>query len=189
MQTITAKDQSLSATDAADQHLEQRSQLYVKRQFQQNMVLEMILITFILINVIVTVTYWMMDTFGDIQLMKEYLAYTIAALEVVGFIGIYRYNLKASHRIAGPIFNAERCLQKMADGDLNVHMRLREKDQFPELASQINQTAEALRSRVSNAQALARSLQQDQDPEKRAALVADLVATLDEFDASASSNR
>jgi methyl-accepting chemotaxis protein len=182
MQTITAEDQSVHA---ADKVTEKRTRLYVKRHFQQSMVLEVMLITFILINVIVTTTFWMMDAFVDVQQTKEYLAYTIAALEVVGFIGIYRYNLKASHRIAGPIFSAERSLQQIADGDLNVQMRLREHDRFPELAEQINQTADALRDRIAHAQTLAHSLRNDQDPETLAALI----DALDEFDTSTSQQR
>ena len=179
MQTTMIKSDDASLDDTSVQ--DKRSQLYVKRQFQQNMVLEVILITFILINTIVTVAYWMMDAIVDIQLMKEYLAYTIAGLEVIGFIGIYRYNLKASHRIAGPIFNAERCLQKIQHGDLTVQMRQRENDQFPELAAQINDTTEALRQKIANARQLAGSLQRDNDPETLAALV----QALDEFDTNA----
>jgi len=173
MDTIT-KDESALAVDSADRVVDKRRQMYVKRQFQQSMILEVMLFTFILINVIVTVAYWMMDAIVDIQALKMYLAYTIAGFEVIGFIGIYHYNLKASHRIAGPIFNAERCLQKLEAGDLSGEMRLRSTDQFPELAEQINSTTASVRQRIANAQALATSLQRDNNPETLAALIEEL---------------
>lgn len=138
---------------------EQRSQLFIKRQFQQSMILEVILITFILINVIVIAGYLVIDSISDIQQIKAILAYTVAALEIVGFFVVYRYNLKASHRIAGPIFTLERCIAAFAAGDLTVNMRLRKNDQFQEICESMNRAIGALRERVENVQMLTAELQ------------------------------
>ena len=139
---------------------EKRSQLYVKRHFQQSMILEVLLITFILINIIVMVGYLMIDSIANIQQLKEYLAYSVAGLEIMGFLLVYRYNLKASHRIAGPIFTTERCLKSIESGDLAFAMKLRKKDQFHELGEQMNTTVDQLRERIDKAQELAKQLQE-----------------------------
>jgi methyl-accepting chemotaxis protein len=44
-----------------------------------------------------------------------------------------------SHRVAGPIFNLERSISRMAGGDLSVDVRLREKDEGKELAAGLNE--------------------------------------------------
>lgn len=174
MDTLIADEaQTRVATRKAEQ---QRSQLYVKRQFQKSMVLEVVLITFIMLNVLVTTVYWMMNSFSNTQHMTEYLAYTIAALEVIGFIAIYRYNLRASHRIAGPVFNLERCLSEIENGELGLSLRLREHDQFHEMADQFNITVEAVRAKVASAQQIAADMQAhgQQDPAQLQALIDEL---------------
>jgi HAMP domain-containing protein len=44
-----------------------------------------------------------------------------------------------SHRVAGPIFNLERAIRKMAEGDLSQEVHLREKDEGKELAGALNE--------------------------------------------------
>jgi methyl-accepting chemotaxis protein len=142
------------ASGAANGHVK-RNQMYVKRQFQQSMLLQALLITFIIVNTMVMTIFWAMDYFADLQQMKVYVACTIAALEIIGFFFLYRLNLKASHRIAGPIYSLERCLQRIEAGDLTGTLRLREDDNFPETAEQLNATVKTVRSRINQAQYLA----------------------------------
>ena len=137
-----------------------RKQKYVKRQFQHSMLLQALLITFIIVNVIVMAIFWAIDTFSDLHQLKIYLAFTIASLEVIGFIVSYKLNLEASHRIAGPIFSMERCLNNIEFGDLTSTLSLRRTDQFPETAEQFNSTVNSVRTRINNAQYLAAQIQQ-----------------------------
>ena len=137
-----------------------RKQKYVKRQFQQSMMLQAILITFTIVNVIIMAIFWAIDSFSDLHQFKVYLAFTIASLEVIGFIASYKLNLEASHRIAGPIFSFERCLNNVEFGDLTSRSRLRKTDQFPETAEQLNITINSVRIRINNAQYLAEQIQQ-----------------------------
>ena len=90
-----------------------RRQKYVKRQFQHSMLLQALLTTFIIVNIIVMAIFWAMDSFSDLHQLKIYLAGTIVSLEIIGFIASYKLNLEASHRIAGPIFSMERCLRNV----------------------------------------------------------------------------
>jgi len=125
------------ATDRAAP-FEKRSEMFVKRQFQKSMMLQSALFIFILLNTILILSFWVMDTTADILLMKERLALLIVGLEVVGFIVLYKVNLRATHRIAGPIFNLERRLLQVQEGDLMVDMKTRYDDEFPELVLQFN---------------------------------------------------
>lgn len=43
-----------------------------------------------------------------------------------------------SHRIAGPIFNIKRGIRRIATGDLSVNIHLREKDEFHDVAEELN---------------------------------------------------
>lgn len=155
-------------TSATDGYVK-RNQLYVKRQFQQSMLLQALLITFIIVNVVVMAIFWAMDYFADLQQMKIYLACTIATLELVGFITLYRLNLRASHRIAGPIFSMERCLQQIEEGNLTSTLQLRKTDNFQETAEQLNATVRSVRSRVNQAQYLAEQIRQHPDKSEQLA--------------------
>lgn len=153
-----------------------RKQMYVKRQFQQSMLLQSILLTFIVVNVIVMAVFWAIDSFPDLQQLKFYLAFAVATLEIVGFIAIYQLNLKASHRIAGPVFSMERSLGQIENGDLTTKVSLRSTDQFPETAQQLNATVDSVRRRVNKSQYLAAQIRQH--PEKAELLSQQLVEEL-----------
>jgi len=127
-----------------------RKQMYVKRQFQKSMLLQSILITFIIVNAIIMTVFWAIDSFSDLQRFKSTLSYAIVAIEIVGFVVLYKLNLQASHRIAGPIFSMERCLGNIEQGDLTGSLKLRKTDQFPETAEQLNATLASVRTRYRN---------------------------------------
>jgi sensor histidine kinase YesM len=156
---------------------EQRKQLFIKRRFQQNMILEVLLITFILINLIVIAGYLVIDSMSDIQQLKQALAFMVAGLEIIGFAVVYRFNVKSSHRIAGPVFVIERSLKFIESGDLAFTMRLRQGDQFLEVCDQVNSTIGVLRGRIAKAQQLAHQLRDGSDR----AVVDQLVQELDFF--------
>lgn len=185
-------EQTLGAASAPDKvvpeqtgELKTRSQMYVKRQFQQSMVLEVLLLTFIMINMIVIVAYWMMDSISDLHTMKQYLAYTIGGMEIIGFIAIYKINLEASHRIAGPIFNLERCLRRMQNGELDFTMKLRSKDQFQEMAAEVNETMGSIGSRIASARQLAERIRDN--PQQSEELAQQLIDELAHFKTNESS--
>ena len=139
---------------------EMRKQLFIKRQFQQGMILEVLLASLIMVNVIIIIGYFMINSISDLHQFKRVFAFTVAAVEIAGMFAIYRYNLKVSHRIAGPIFVIERCLRSLEAGDLSFDMRLRKDDQFQEVAIQMNATLHQLRERISRLQSQVGELQQ-----------------------------
>lgn len=138
---------------------DQRSQLFIKKKFQKNMVLEVLLISFILINTVVIIGYLLLDAIADVQDFKQYLAVTIAAVEIVGFVIVYRFNVRASHRIAGPIYSIEQGLIAIQSGDLSGLIKFREDDHFHETSGRFNQAVDTLRQRIARAQTLVAAIQ------------------------------
>ena len=49
-----------------------------------------------------------------------------------------------SHKIAGPIYNLKRCMNKVAEGDLTTRMKLRNYDEFKNLEQAFNYMVENL---------------------------------------------
>ena len=157
---------------------EQRSQLVVKHKFQKTMILEVMLITFILINILVLVGFVLLDYIPNLRQNKEYIGLAVAGFEVIGFSIVYRYSLRASHRIAGPLFNLQRNLKSIETGDIGFTMGLRQGDQFHELCDQMNMTVGSLRERMERLQVLASTLQQQPGNQQ---VANDLVSELSHF--------
>ena len=73
----------------------------------------------------------------------------------------------------------ERCLRNVEKGNLTSTLKLRETDQFPETAEQLNSTVNSVRTRINNAQYLAAQIQQH--PEQSVELSQQLVEELEFF--------
>jgi len=112
-------------------------------------------------------------------------ALAIGLVELVLVIGVWVLGLRASHRIAGPMFVLTRELRAVGDGDFSARIRLREKDLFQEEAADINASLDRLQQRVAAVQGAAREVQAAQragtDP---AAAVQVLLQTLDRLAAA-----
>lgn len=53
-----------------------------------------------------------------------------------------------SHRIAGPVYRLQRSLEEIRRGNLTLHVRLRRKDEFGELAADVNRLSETLNGKI-----------------------------------------
>lgn len=124
------------------------------------MILEVLLMTFVFINLLVLAGFVLLDTVPNLHQKKEYIALAVASFEVIGFFIVYRYNLRASHRIAGPLFSLQRNLESVEAGDISFTMEVRKDDQFHEVSDQMNKTVSSLRERVDKIQHMAATLQQ-----------------------------
>lgn len=85
------------------------------------------------------------ELFGS---LRGYLYLTVLGMAVgaglyVGYIFLY-----FSHRIAGPILRFEKALREIHDGNLDVQIQLREKDEFKQTAQTFNEMAETMSDRV-----------------------------------------
>lgn len=109
-------------------------------------------------------------------------ALAIALVEIVLVGGIWYASLRASHRIAGPVYVFSREFNKLGQGDLTARINLRDKDMFRPEAEQINKSLASLSTRIVAAKGLSEQLKQahgqgsDIGP-----LIDKLAAELDEF--------
>ena len=72
-----------------------------------------------------------------------------------------------SHRIAGPLFNIERSVQKIGKGDLNLKVKLRSTDELIKLADCFNEMTENLKAHISEIKAKASDLGSEIDGLRR----------------------
>jgi len=88
---------------------------------------------------------------------------TTVGLAIVEFllVGCIWYGtLKASHRIAGPVFVFAREIGRLGEGDLHARIVLRDKDMFQAEADRMNQSIGALRAKIEAAQQLSEQVKQ-----------------------------
>ena len=83
----------------------------------------------------------------------------IAAVEFILIAAIWYGSLRASHRIAGPVYVFAREIARLGEGDLNARIVLRDKDMFQPEAEQMNRSIAALRTRIAAVKGLSEQLQ------------------------------
>jgi methyl-accepting chemotaxis protein len=132
---------------------DKRKLLRIKNDFQQRLILQTLMLTFISINVIII--YLFLGPLDRADSPNEVIGLVIGILEIIAIAVVYRFSLVASHRIAGPVYVFERSLRQLSTGDLTQQMRLRNTDNFHESAEVFNATIEELRSRITHLQKLA----------------------------------
>lgn len=106
----------------------------------------------------------------------------LGAVELLLVIGVWYASLRASHRIAGPVYVLTREIRAIGEGDLTARIRLRDKDMFSDAADDINSSLDNLAARVDSAKAAARELQAAQAAGVDcSARLGELVAALDKL--------
>ena len=86
----------------------------------------------------------------------------LGVLELLLVAAVWYACLKASHRIAGPVYVFAREVARLGKGDLNARIILREKDNFRPEAEQMNASITALRGRIAALKDLSAELQKAQ---------------------------
>lgn len=85
--------------------------------------------------------------------LVPFLLAVILGTVVVLFLGLHY-----SHRIAGPLFNLKRVLQRVGNGDLNTPMRIRSHDEFHDVEAAVNQMIQDLNQRLENVRTAVQAL-------------------------------
>lgn len=156
--------------------------LKIKNQFQDQLMLEIILVTFIFINSLVIISFVTLETIQDIFQLKFMLAIALAGGELGGLGILYYYTLRQSHRIAGPVYVLENRLRELAQGNFTGKMRLRKGDYFQDTAELFNETIGSLRERVSALSDTAHALyDKSRNGQSDPALWAELLQQIDKF--------
>ncbi len=125
-----------------------RKQLIVDGNFQFRFILIGVLTSFLLINTSIIFGYWVSPMIKVEASPDVVLAVVMAIIEMLCVITIFVVTLKTSHRIAGPLSQMKKNLQKMGEGDLTTFMHIRQNDNFHDLCDQFNETSQKLHSRI-----------------------------------------
>ena len=160
---------------------DQRKQLRVKGKFQDRVILDVILVIFVLVNLLIVFSVFAVESIQDLGRLKMTLAAGLAIGEFGGLAVVYYLGLRASHKIAGPVFALERRLDELASGNLAARLQFRQGDHFKETADKLNSTVDVLSERIASVRLRAESLQQELGESES---LAKLIAELDFFDLS-----
>jgi methyl-accepting chemotaxis protein len=137
-----------------------RKKIVINRDFQQHYAVITVVMTVLLTNIFIILRSLLP---GDQPLeLTSTAAWTIAIVELILIIGAWYGSLKATHKIAGPVFIFARQLKAVGAGDLWTRVSLRQKDMFQEEATAINASLEQLQGKVEAVQNAAEVLQQAQ---------------------------
>ena len=134
---------------------ELRKTIMIKREFQQHLMLQTVLMTFFVLNITIIAVFFLSDYLGSGAQLFKNLVGLLAVLEITGVAVVYVISKRISFRIAGPVYAVERTLRWIGEGDLTVILRLREGDFFQEAAQTLNSTNTILRDRIAHLQELA----------------------------------
>ena len=161
-----------------------RSQIIIKADFQQKLIMYMVLIALITINVIIMVAEVLDNRFGSDASLFSLFYISVAVMEVVAVAIIYFVSRDISFRIAGPVYALERTIRGMGEGKLDQTLKLRARDQFTEVANELNQVMHDYCERIHRAKELSRQLDATQNSDQSAALRRELDWFLTESETS-----
>lgn len=137
-----------------------RRVLKIKNQFQDQMILELMIVIFVFINALVIVSFFALDTIQDISRLKFTLAVALTLGEMGGLVILYYYTLRQSHRIAGPVYLLEKRLREIGSGNLSGKLHLRKGDYFQDTGALFNESIDHLRGRMLDLRQSAQALKE-----------------------------
>ncbi len=127
---------------------QRRTQIVVAANFQYQFAMIGILVSFILINTTL-IAGFLVSNLGVFDLPPQViLAVTAGLAEICCVIIVFFLTLKLSHRIAGPLYQVNRNLKRIGEGDLTTRAQFRKNDHFHDLGAQLTQTTEQLGERL-----------------------------------------
>jgi methyl-accepting chemotaxis protein len=112
------------------------------------------------------------DNFGNNETIRAFtlvdILWPVLSICLVGtIIFTFFFSVIVSHRMAGPVYRMRQLLEEMAQGDLGRPVsRLRKKDEFKHLFSDINNVKEYWRSQIEELQCICREFGEDGNQEK-----------------------
>jgi len=125
-----------------------RKQIVVNSDYQYRAAKSAVSITVLAMNILLLAGV-LAPQYAQFQVViTQTGAFVIAGVQVSLFVGVWYGAIRASHRVAGPIYAFTAAMEKVERGDLTVHVKLREKDEFKEFAHSINKAISSTRIRL-----------------------------------------
>jgi type IV pilus assembly protein PilA len=137
-----------------------RTKIVINRKFQHHYAFTIVVMTVFLVNLFII--------FRSIFLSEQPMelssaeAWGIGIAELILVIGAWFGSLKATHKIAGPVYVLARQINAFCKGDLGARISLRQGDMFQDEAAAINSSLDKLQTQLDTVQNAAEVLQQAQ---------------------------
>ncbi len=146
------------------------------------------------VSVMQPIPFGQADSLVDNEAMAAYslmnLLWPVLSISLAGtIIFTFFFSVIVSHRMAGPVYRMRQLLGEMGKGDLSRPVsRLRKKDEFKHLFSDINNVKEYWRSQIEELQCICRELGEDGNQEKRLRRLSDIISSFKTKENSSGSN-
>jgi methyl-accepting chemotaxis protein len=127
-----------------------RKIILIDRPFQFRLILKFIAVNIVIMMIFAFFMYLFIDseletnllsahvTFKNLRAMLLPIILTLCLLNlIISSVLIFVFVLFASHRIAGPLYRIHMLIDSMANRDLDISTKLRDGDQFHEIAAAI----------------------------------------------------
>ena len=134
-----------------------RKSVIVNKQFQYQYSLLVVALTVLLINIAILIQAFMPTE--EPLIMTNEMAWGLGAIEFLLITGVWYGSLRATHKIAGPVYVFAREAGKLGEGNLTAAIKLRKNDMFQEEADSMNASFAALRTRVARVKTIAKQLE------------------------------
>ncbi len=135
--------------------------VYIHREYQRSFILRFSLVALAAMGIAATVLYLLSRDTITATYQYHHLALRTTAEAILKpllitngvvllcFLGATIFmTIYVSHKIGGPLWHFGKSLKAIGEGDLQLQIHLRKKDQLKELADQINEMTESLRGKV-----------------------------------------
>lgn len=126
---------------------ERRHSLIAIRSIQVPLILQSVLASFILINLVLIIAFLIGSGLAD-PMGRLYLAIAVAAVEIICLTGVFLAARKQSNRLVGPIYRIEEFAHRLKEGDLTARITTRSGDYFPEQVSLLDEAVQEIHDRL-----------------------------------------
>jgi hypothetical protein len=123
-----------------------RKRIVINPKFQQQYAIVSVVVTVFLTNILII---FLSLGPGEQKLeLSPGTAWAIGIFELVLLAGVWYGTLKATHKVAGPVYKFSQHLKALGDGEVWTRVALRQGDMFQEEAESINASLDKLQAKV-----------------------------------------
>lgn len=124
-----------------------RHQMVVNSRYQYQVIARVVLTSILVVNAFLIVAYLLAEP-GLLALATPSNAMILGFSELVIASLAFFFGLRHSLKVAGPFYVLAQSVEKMGQGDLTIHVKLRHGDSFQDVADTVNDCANSLRGKI-----------------------------------------
>lgn len=136
---------------------ERRHSLIAIRSIQVPLILQSVLASFILINVVLIIAFLLGKGLSD-PVGRLYLAIAVASVEIICLAGVFLAARKQSNQLVGPVYRIAELASRLKEGDLTARANTRDDDYFADQVNALNDAIQVLHDRLQGVKEEARKI-------------------------------